>query len=76
MDMFKRSINNVGVKLYNKLPNYLKNLENTRVFQVQLNTFLFQQIFYSVDKYLSYECANGKVGGDDKKRIYGEREIL
>jgi len=26
-DIFKKSVNNLGTKLYNKLPNYLKNLE-------------------------------------------------
>jgi hypothetical protein len=52
-DIFKRSVNNVGVKLYNKLPNYLKNLENVRVLRKQLKAFFLQQTFYSVDKYLS-----------------------
>ena len=28
IDIFKRSVNNVGVKMYNKILNYLKNLEN------------------------------------------------
>jgi hypothetical protein len=75
--IFKRIVNNVGVKLCNKLPNYIKNLENVRVFRKQFKAFfLLQQAFYSIDKYLSYECATGKVGGDDEKRIYEEREIL
>jgi hypothetical protein len=39
MDIFKRSVNYVGVKLYNKLPNYLKNLENVRVFRKQFKAF-------------------------------------
>jgi hypothetical protein len=39
MDIFKRRVNNVWVKLYNKLPNYLKNLENISVFRKQLKTF-------------------------------------
>ena len=54
-----------GVKLYDKLPNHLKNLQNVRVFRKQLKAFLLQQTFYSVDKNLFYECATGKVGGDD-----------
>jgi hypothetical protein len=62
--------------MYNKLPNHLKNLEHIRVFRKQLKAFfLLQQAFYYVDKYLSYECETGKVGGDDERRIYREREI-
>jgi hypothetical protein len=34
----------------------------------------FTATFYSVDEYLSDECATGKMG-DDEKRIRGEREI-
>jgi hypothetical protein len=35
-DSLKRSINNMGVKLYNKLPNYFKNLENLKLFRKKL----------------------------------------
>lgn len=30
-NIFKKSVNNLGTKLYNKLPNYLKNLENSKI---------------------------------------------
>ena len=53
-DIFKKSVNNLVTKLYNKLPNYLKNLENLKPFKKQLKAFLLQQTFYSVDDYLSY----------------------
>jgi hypothetical protein len=53
-DIFKKSINNMGIKVYNKLPNHLKNLENTKSFKKQLKAFLLQRTFYSVDEYLSY----------------------
>jgi len=36
----------LGTKLYNKLPNYLKNLENLKLFKKQLKTFLLQQTFF------------------------------
>jgi len=53
-DIFKKSVNNLGTKLYNKLPNYLKKLENLKLKKKkQLKVFLLQQIFYSVDEYLS-----------------------
>ena len=53
-DIFKKSVNNMGTKLYNKLPNYLKNLENLKLFKKQFKAFLLQQTFYSVDEYLFY----------------------
>jgi hypothetical protein len=52
-NIFKKSVNNLGTKLYNKLPNYLKRLENSKLFKKQLKLFLLQQTFYSVDEYLS-----------------------
>ena len=45
----------MGVKLYNKLPNHLKNLENIQLFRKKLKFFLLLQMFYSIDKYLLYE---------------------
>ena len=54
-DSLKTSINNMGVKLYNKLPNHVKNLENLQLFRKKLKYFLLLQTFYSVDKHLSYE---------------------
>jgi len=51
-DIFKKSVINLGTKLYNKLPNYLKNLESLKPFKKQLKVFLLQQTFYSVDEYL------------------------
>jgi hypothetical protein len=49
----KKSVTNLGTKLYNKLLNYIKNLENVKPFKKQLRAFLLQQTFYSVDEYLS-----------------------
>ena len=51
----KKSVINLGTKLYNKLPNYIKNLENPKPFKNQLKAFLLQQTFYSVDEYLTYK---------------------
>jgi hypothetical protein len=53
-DIFKKRVNNLETKLYNKLPNCIKNLESLNCFKKQLKAFLLQQNFYSVDEYLSY----------------------
>jgi len=38
-NIFKKSVNNLGTKLYNKLPNYLKNVENSKLFLKKLKAF-------------------------------------
>ena len=32
-DIFKKSVFNLGTKLYNRLPNYIKDLENLKPFK-------------------------------------------
>jgi hypothetical protein len=44
-----------GVKIYNQLPAYIKNVDNdTRVFKKTLNRFLLFNSFYSIDEYIEY----------------------
>jgi len=49
------------VKLYNKLPNYLYPVKNVQLFRKKFEFFLLQQTFYSIDKYLSYECLSWRM---------------
>ena len=51
--LFKNSSVNVGIKLYNKLPNTINRLEKIQEFKRILKYFLLQHIFYSVDEYMS-----------------------
>jgi hypothetical protein len=44
-NMLKKSVNNLGTKLYNRLPNYFKNLEDLKPFKKQLKPLLLQQSF-------------------------------
>jgi len=52
--MLKKSVNNLGTKLYNRLPKYIKNLEDLKPFKKQVKAFLLQQSFYSIEEYLTY----------------------
>ena len=54
-NIFKKSVNNLGTKLYNKVPNYLKNLENPGLFKKQLKAFLLQQNIYPTCRNLERE---------------------
>jgi hypothetical protein len=51
--LFKNSSANVGIKLYNKLPNTIKRLDTIQEFNRRLKYFLLQHFFYSVDEYTS-----------------------
>jgi hypothetical protein len=51
--LFKNNSANVGIKLYNKLPNTIKRLHKIQEFKRRLKYFFLQHIFYSVDEYMS-----------------------
>jgi hypothetical protein len=48
--LLKNSSENVGNKLFNKLPETIKTLEKIQEFKGRLKYFLLQHIFYSVDE--------------------------
>ena len=41
-DLYKRSVINMGSKLYNKLPYYIKEIESYKTFRKQLKSFLLR----------------------------------
>ena len=48
----KNSGLNMGIALYNKLPQNLKKLDTKHIFKNKVKKFLLQNVFYSVDEYL------------------------
>jgi hypothetical protein len=44
---------NMGIILYNRLPDYIKKLDRKHKFINSVKKFLLQHVFYSVEKYLS-----------------------
>ena len=44
-DIFKKSATNLGTKLYNKLPNHMKGLENLKLFKKELKAFYYITLF-------------------------------
>jgi hypothetical protein len=54
----RKSLNNMGEKLYNMLPNHFENLENIQLFRKKLYFFLLQQ---TIDEYWSYESLSWKM---------------
>lgn len=45
---------NMGIKLYNRLPQSIKKLESKHKFKGSVNKFLLQHVFYTVDEFLGF----------------------
>jgi len=43
----------VGSKLYNKLPDYIKERESYKTFRKELKSFLFWHAFYLVEEFIA-----------------------
>jgi hypothetical protein len=46
---------NMGISLYNKVPDQIKQKENFKSFKKDLRSFLLKQSFYSVDEFMSFK---------------------
>jgi hypothetical protein len=45
---------NLGIKLYNKLPGQIKQLDPKHKFKTNVKKFLLQHTFYSIEEFLSF----------------------
>jgi hypothetical protein len=52
-EIYKKSVINMGTKLYNKLPGYIKEIDSFEFFKKELKSFLFVHTFYSVEEFVS-----------------------
>jgi len=48
-----QSVINMGTKVYNNLPKFLKEIDDYKAFKKELKLFLLLQIFYSVEEFVS-----------------------
>ena len=53
MEIYKKSVINMGTKIYNNLPTYLKEIDDYKAFKKELELFLLLQMFYSVEEFVS-----------------------
>jgi hypothetical protein len=49
-DIYKKSVINMGTKLYNKLSGYIKEMDNYKSFKKELQSFLLYHAFCSVEE--------------------------
>ena len=53
MELYKKSVINMGTRVYKNLPKPLKEINDYKVFKTELKIFLFFQSFYSVEEFIS-----------------------
>ena len=51
--LYNRSIINMGTKLYNKLPGYIKEIDSYKTFKNELKSLLLLHSFYSVEEFVA-----------------------
>jgi hypothetical protein len=52
-EIYKKSVINVGTKVYNNLPKFLKEIDDYNALKKELKLFLLLQSFYSVEEFVS-----------------------
>ena len=57
---YKKGAHYMGIKIFNHLPDYIKDLVNEKqvLKKKTLERFLLDNIFYSIDEYLNYSNGN------------------
>ena len=52
-EVYKKSIINMGTKIYNNQPGFNKELDDYKAFKKELTLFLLHQSCYSVEEFVS-----------------------
>ena len=51
--IYKKCVLNMGIKVYNKLPGYIKEIDSYKAFKKELKLLLLLHTFYSVKEFVS-----------------------
>jgi hypothetical protein len=49
--LYKKSVVNMGIRLYNKVPYNIKKVDEYKPYKRKLKSFLTEQAFYSLDEF-------------------------
>ena len=52
-EIYKKSVINMGTKVYNNLPGFIKEIDNNKAFKKDLKLFLLLHTFYSLEEFVS-----------------------
>ena len=55
--LFQKSVVNMGLKLYNKVPENVNKLNYFKLFKKELKSVLLSHFFYSVAKFLQFSLS-------------------
>jgi len=53
--LYQRSVTNMGIKLFDKLPIQIKQLDNYKGFKREVKTFLLHDSFHTIEEFLHLE---------------------
>jgi hypothetical protein len=53
--LYQKSVVNMGIKLFNRLPITIKQLDNYKNFKREVKTFLVHNAFYTIEEFLNNE---------------------
>jgi hypothetical protein len=53
--LYQKSVVNMGIKLFNKLPVQIKQLDNYKSFKRKVKTFLVYNSVYTIEEFLNFE---------------------
>jgi len=51
--MYQKSVINMGIKLFNKLPMQIKQLDKYKNFKKEVKAFLIQNAFYTIEEFFA-----------------------
>jgi hypothetical protein len=52
-EVYKTSVINMGSKVYNNLPGFIKEIDDYKAFKKELKLFLLHHSFYSLEEFVS-----------------------
>jgi hypothetical protein len=59
--LFKKNVMNMGISLYNKVPDQIKQKDNFNSFKKGVRSFVLKHSFYSVDEFMSFKVLSVSV---------------
>jgi len=51
--LYQRSVTNIAIKLFKKLPIQIKQLDNYNGFKREVKSFLFNNSFYTIEEFFA-----------------------
>ena len=52
-EIYNNGVINMGTKVYNDLPGFIKEIDDYKVFKKELKIFLLLHAFYSIEEFVS-----------------------